>query len=115
MDVSENDEAFVITASAPGVNPDDLEITISDNILTIKGEFKADETISEEKYHIRERGMVVLAGISLPVTVKADEVDAGYEKGVLRLVVPKAEEVKPRRIQIQAHTNGRKTIEAKTD
>jgi HSP20 family protein len=116
VDVSENDEAFVITASAPGVNPDDLEITISDNILTIKGEFKADETISEEKYHIRERRYGSFGrSISLPVTVKADEVDAGYEKGVLRLVVPKAEEVKPRRIQIQAHTNGRKTIEAKTD
>ncbi len=116
MDVSENDEAFVITASVPGVKPDDLEISISDNILTIKGEFKADETIEEEKYHIRERRYGSFGrSLTLPVTVDAAGADASYEDGVLRLIVPKAEEVKPRRIQIQAHTNGRKTIESKVD
>lgn len=116
LDVAENDEAFVVTASVPGVNPDDIEITISDNILTIKGEFKADETVEEEKYHIRERRYGSFGrSLTLPVAVNADEVDAQYENGVLRLEVPKAEEVKPRRIEIQAHTNGRKTIESKVN
>ena len=116
VDVSENDEAFVITASVPGVKQDDLEITISDNVLTIKGEFKVDETIEEEKYHIRERRYGSFGrSLTLPVAVKADEVDASYENGVLKLEVPKAEEVKPRRIQIQARANGQKTIEGKVD
>mgnify|MGYP003573896616 CR=1 FL=1 len=112
VDVSENDEAFVVTASVPGVNPDDIEITISDNVLTIKGEFKVDETVEDEKYHLRERRYGSFGrSLTLPVAVNAEDVDANYENGVLRLEVPKAEEVKPRRIQIQTQTNGRKTIE----
>jgi len=103
VDVVENDEAFVVTASVPGVNPDDIEITISDNILTIKGEFKADETVDEEKYHLRERRYGSFGrSLTLPVTVDADEVEAHYENGVLQLTVPKAEEVKPRRIEVKA-------------
>lgn len=107
MDIVENDDAFVVTASVPGMNPDDIDITISDNVLTIKGEYKADETIDEEKYHIRERRFGSFGrSISLPVSVKADDVDASYDKGVLTLTIPKADEVKPRRIAIKAHTNG---------
>ncbi len=107
LDVAENDDAFVVTASVPGMKPDDLDITISDNVLTIKGEYKVDETIEEEKYHIRERRHGSFGrSISLPVSVNADGVEANYENGVLTLSVPKAEEVKPRRIAVKAHTNG---------
>ncbi|MDX1416675.1 MAG: Hsp20/alpha crystallin family protein [Candidatus Promineifilaceae bacterium] len=116
VDVSENDDAFIITAPVPGVNPDDIEITISDNVLTIKGEFKVDESIEEEKYHIRERRYGSFGrSLTLPVTVNADEVEASYENGVLKLAVPKADEVKPRRIQIHAQTNGHKTLEGQVD
>ena len=107
VDVSENDDAFIVTASVPGINPDDLDITITNNVLTIKGEYKADETIEEENYHIRERRFGSFGrSISLPVSVDADGVDANYENGVLTLTVPKAEEVKPRRIAVKAHANG---------
>ena len=107
LDVSENDDAFIVTASVPGMKPDDLDITISDNVLTIKGEYKADETIEEERYHIRERRYGSFGrSITLPVTVNADEVSANYEDGVLTLTVPKAEEVKPRRIEVKVHSNG---------
>lgn len=107
LDVAENDDAFVVTASVPGMKPDDLDITITDNVLTIKGEYKADETIEEEQYHIRERRYGSFGrSITLPVAVNADEVDANYENGVLILTVPKAEEVKPRRITVKVHSNG---------
>jgi HSP20 family protein len=107
LDVSENDDAFIVTASVPGMKPDDMDITISDNVLTIKGEYKADETIEEERYHIRERRYGSFGrSITLPVTVNADEVSANYEDGVLTLTVPKAEEVKPRRIEVKVHSNG---------
>ncbi len=114
LDVIENDDAFVVKAAAPGVNPDDLDITFTDNVLTIKGEYKADEEVDENNYHIRERRVGSFArSVTLPVGVKSDEIDAAYTDGVLTLTVPKAEEVKPRRIQIKAHKNGRKrkTIE----
>jgi HSP20 family protein len=107
LDVSENDDAFIVTASVPGMNPDDLDITISDNVLTIKGEYKSDETIKDEQYHIRERRYGGFGrSVTLPVTVNADGVDAHYEDGVLTLTVPKAEEVKPRRIAVKVHSNG---------
>lgn len=107
LDVAENDDAFIVTASIPGMKPDDLDITITDNVLTIKGEYKADKTIEEEQYHIRERRYGSFGrSITLPVAVNADEVDANYENGVLTLTVPKAEEVKPRRITVKVHSNG---------
>lgn len=107
LDVAENDDAFIVTASIPGMKPDDLDITITDNVLTIKGEYKADETIEEDQYHIRERRYGSFGrSTTLPVAVNADEVDANYENGVLTLTVPKAEEVKPRRITVKVHSNG---------
>ena len=107
VDVVENNDAFIVKASVPGMDPDDLDITISDNVLIIKGEYKSDETISEEKYHVRERRYGSFGrSISLPMSVNADEVEASYESGVLTLTVPKAEEVKPRRITIKAAKNG---------
>lgn len=107
LDVAENDDAFVVTASVPGMKPDDLDITITNNVLTIKGEYKSDETIEEEQYHLRERRYGSFGrSISLPVTVDADAVDAQYEDGVLTLTVPKMEEAKPRRIAVKTHSNG---------
>jgi len=114
LDVVENDDAFVVKASAPGVDPDDIDITLTNNILTIKGEYKADEKFDEDKYHIRERRIGSFArSVTLPVGVKAEEIEATYASGILTLTVPKAEEVKPRRIQIKAGNNGNepKTIE----
>lgn len=107
LDVAETDDAFVVTASVPGMKPDDLDITITNNVLTIKGEYKADKTIEEEQYHLRERRFGSFGrSISLPVTVDADAVEAKYEDGILTLTVPKAEEAKPRRIAVKVHNNG---------
>jgi HSP20 family protein len=108
LDVAEKDDAFLVTASVPGLKPDDLDITITDNVLTIKGETKSDETIEEEQYHLRERRFGSFGrSISLPVTVDADNVEANYEDGILTLTLPKAEEARPHRIAIKAHSNGK--------
>ena len=80
----------------------------------IKGEYKEDEKFDEDKYQIRERRIGSIArSVTLPVGVKAEEIEATYASGILTLTVPKAEEVKPRRIQIKAGNNGNepKTIE----
>src|SRR3972149_4622620 len=55
LDVSEDDNEFIVKAALPGVNPDDLEITFTSNTLTIKGEVKAEQEIEKERYHLRER------------------------------------------------------------
>ncbi len=109
LDVAENDDAFIVTASVPGIKPEDIDITIRDNVLTIKGEYNSDETINEESYHIRERRSGSFGrSISLPSNVNSEDVEANYENGVLTLTVPKAEEVKPRRIEVKALGNGHK-------
>lgn len=111
LDVQENDDAFTIYASVPGVNPDDLDISFSDSVLTIKGETRGENVSENEKWHLRERRFGQFQrSISLPTAIDADNIDASYNNGVLTLTLPKAEETKPRRIMV--NSNGHKqTIE----
>ena len=102
VDVVENEDGYVVKASVPGINPDDVEITFEENVLTIKGEIADENTEEGENYHIRERRFGSFGrSVRFPVEVNADEVEAAYENGVLTLNVPKAEEVKPKRIEIK--------------
>ena len=103
LDVAEKGDVFTIKASLPGINAEDLNVTLEDNVLTVQGEIKEDETIEEETYHIRERRFGRFSrSLRFPVPVNAGEIVAEYENGILKLTVPKAEEVKPRRIEIKA-------------
>ncbi len=112
VDVSETDDSFIVKASLPGINPEDLDISMTDNVLTIKGEIKMEEEKEGEKYHIRERRFGrFMRSLTFPVPVDADKIEATYENGVLTLVLPKAEEAKPKKIEIK--TNGHKVIEGK--
>ena len=111
LDVTENDDTFTVKAAVPGINPDDLDITISDNVLTIKGETHSEETKEDEKVHLQERRLgSFMRSISLPTPVESDNVEATYDKGVLTLSIPKAEAVKPKRIAIKAG-NGTTVVE----
>jgi len=101
LDVAETPNEFLVKASVPGINPDDLEITFTDNVLTIKGETQEDKDLKENQYHLRERRYGAFSrSITLPSKVKADAIEASYDAGVLTLKLPKAEEVKPKRIAI---------------
>lgn len=103
LDVIEENDEFVVKASLPGINPDDLEVTYNNNVLTIKGEIKEDKDVEEKHYHLRERRFGSFTrSISLPSTVKPDSITANYDAGVLTLHLPKAEEAKPKRIAVQA-------------
>ena len=102
LDVAEKGDVFTIKASLPGINPEDLNVTLEDNVLTVQGEVKEDETIEEETYHIRERRFGSFSrSLRFPVPVNANEIVASYDNGVLTLTVPKAEDVKPKRIEIK--------------
>jgi len=103
VDVAENDDGYIVKASLPGVNPDELEITLEDGLLTIKAEVKADEEITQGQYHVRERRYGTFSrNIRFPTDVNAEAIEASFDNGVLTLDVPKAEEVKPKRISIKA-------------
>ena len=102
LDITENEDNFVVQASVPGVKPEDIEVTVNGETLTIKGEMKADEEKKGERYHLRERRWGSFQrSVTLPAPIKADQVDAAYNNGVLTLTLPKTEEVKPKRIQIK--------------
>jgi len=102
LDVVENDDEFVVKASLPGINPDDLEITFIDGKLTIKGEVTEEEKVEEARYHLRERRFGSFSrSIKLPSGIEAEKIDAKYESGVLELHLPKVEEVKPKKITIK--------------
>jgi HSP20 family protein len=103
LDVAEKSDEFVVKASIPGINPDDLEITYNNNVLTIKGEVHGENEEKDTKYHLQERWSGNFSrSISLPGGVKADDIQAAYQAGVLTLHLPKTEELKPRRIAVKA-------------
>ena len=112
LDVVEKGDEFLVKASVPGVNPEDIEVTFTNNVLTIKGETKSEQESKDDRYHMRERRYGTFSrSISLESRINADKIQANYEYGVLTLHLPKAEEVKPKRIAIRG--NGGKVIEAK--
>jgi HSP20 family protein len=101
LDISEGKDAYGVTVELPGVKLDDLEITLEDGLLTIQGERHFANDSSEEQFHRVERSSGAFRrAITLPAHVMADEVEASMEDGVLRILVPKAEEAKPKRIQV---------------
>ncbi|NOZ50805.1 MAG: Hsp20/alpha crystallin family protein [Chloroflexi bacterium] len=104
LDVAEKDDVFIVRASLPGINPDDLEITLTDNVLTIKGDVQENKEFEDAQWHLRERRYGAFQrSITLPTPVDADAIEATYEDGVLSLNVPKVEEVKSKRIAVKAH------------
>jgi HSP20 family protein len=104
LDIYENDDNLVVETSLPGISPDEVDISVAGNSLTIKGETKREEEKEENgKYFYRERRYGAFQRtVSLPVEVNADEAEATFENGVLKLSLPKVEEAKPKRITVKA-------------
>jgi len=101
LDIAEGKDAYLVTVELPGVKLDDLEITLEDGLLTIQGERHFTTDAADENFHRVERSSGAFRrSITLPAQVEADEVNASMEDGVLRILVPKAEEAKPKRIQV---------------
>jgi HSP20 family protein len=101
LDVSENENEFVIKASLPGVKPEDVQITVHGETLTIQGQSNYEEEKKDERWHIRERRAGSFQrSITLPVVVDSDKAQAAFEHGVLTLTLPKSEQAKPRQIKI---------------
>ena len=106
MDVHENDEAYIITADIPGVDSDNIDIRLHENVLTIQAETRRENHTENGNTLVRERyAGRVSRSVRLPQPVNSEAVEASYDNGVLSLVVPKAEEIKPRRITINTARN----------
>ena len=103
VDIFENDNELVIKAELPGMNAKDIEVRLENNVLTLKGERHFEKEAKEENYHRieREYGNFVRT-FALPTAVDGDKVTAEYKDGVLKVVLPKKEETKPKPIKIAA-------------
>jgi HSP20 family protein len=103
VDVSETGDRIVIKAEVPGIEVKDIDISLSGDVLTIKGEKKSEREETKEDYHLVERSSgSFFRSLKLPAAVEVDKIEAIYEKGVLTVTCPKKEEVKPKTIEIKA-------------
>ncbi len=102
VDVVEHDDSFVIEAELPGMNKDDIKISVTNDILTIRGEKKIEKEDKKKNYHRTERSYGSFTrSFSLPGNIKSDKVDAEFKNGVLMVSVPKSEEAKPKQIDVK--------------
>jgi HSP20 family protein len=103
IDMYQTNDDVVVKATLPGLKAEDVDITVTGETLTLRGEFKQEDEKKETSYHIREQRYGSFErSILLPTDVKADKAVADFENGILTITMPIAEEVKPKSIAIKA-------------
>jgi HSP20 family protein len=103
VDLYQTDDDIVVRASLPGMKADDVQISITGDILTVKGEFKEKQDKKEKSYHLREhRYGSFERTLSLPGLVESDKAHADFEDGILTITLPKSEAIKPKTITVKA-------------
>jgi len=101
VDIYETDNEVVVRADLPGVDQRDLDIRLENNVLTIKGERKMEQEAKEDNYHRIESAYgTFVRSFTLPAIVEEDKIKAEYKNGVLKIVLPKKEQAKPRQIKV---------------
>jgi HSP20 family protein len=110
IDISETEKEYVITGEIPGVDAKDLDVTLTDGILTIKGEKKHENEEKDENYHRIERHYGSFErSFRIPDKVKTDELDATYKDGIFKLSLPKAEVVEAKKIEVKENKAKKKS------
>lgn len=103
IDMWESEGNLMITAALPGVKPEEVDITVSGDTLTIRGEVKSEEEREEGNVRIQERRYGAFRrSVRLPPNVDTNAIDATFEDGVLKLKIPETEEAKAKRIEVKA-------------
>jgi HSP20 family protein len=112
VDIYEDEQAVVVKAEAPGIDPKDIDVKVENNTLSIRGERKFEQEEKEENFHrVERRYGTFYRAFTLPNTVEADNVQANYNNGVLEVRLAKRAEAKPKQIKVNVGTG--KQIEAK--
>jgi HSP20 family protein len=101
VDIYETKESIVLNVELPGVTKEDIALEVKDSTLTIKGEKKLEKNVKEENFHRLERSYGSFTrAFTLPSTVQQDKVKAKFRDGILEIMLPKAEEAKPKQIKV---------------
>jgi len=107
VDIYENKDQIVLEAELPGMNQDDFDLSVENNVITLRGERKFEKTEETDNYHRVERSYGAFTrSFTLPQTVSPEGATAEYNNGVLRVTLPKREETKARRIQVSGTGSG---------
>jgi HSP20 family protein len=102
VDVEENENEYRLSAELPGMKHEDISVTLADNVLTLSGEKKSEKEVNENNCHCSERRYGKFSrSFNFSNTVSSDKISADYKEGVLYITVPKAEEAKPKQIEIK--------------
>jgi len=103
VDMYQTDDELVVRASLPGIKADEVQINITGDVLTLKGEVKHEEEKNDKAWHIREqRWGSFQRSVALPTNVVSDKAKAEFENGILIITLPKAQEVRPKTITVNA-------------
>ena len=103
MNIWSNEDGVVVTAELPGVDAEDIDISVVGDTLTLSGSRPADELEDGETYHRRERSFGEFnRSFQLPFRIEADQIEATFEKGVLHMSVPRSEADKPKKIDVKS-------------
>jgi HSP20 family protein len=101
IDISETDENYLVKGEIPGIDPEDLEINLTGDVLTIKGEKKEETEEKDESMYRKERRFGTFKRVfTIPCEIQEDKIEAKFENGLLSLTLPKAEDGKKKSIQI---------------
>lgn len=103
IDMFQTDNEVVVKATIPGFKADQVQINLTGDVLTLKGDVKQEDERTDQAWHIREHRFGAFErSVALPTTVKTDKAEAVFENGILTITLPKADEVKPKTINIKA-------------
>jgi HSP20 family protein len=108
IEVFEKEDKFVVKAELPGLKEEEIDISVVGDMLTIKGERKAESEVKEQDYYCCERSYGSFSrSITVPSNIDANKIEATYEDGVLEVSLPKVPEVKPKKIAVSAKKKGK--------
>ena len=103
IDMYQNEDDLIVKAVLPGLTKEDVDISVTENVLTLRGEYKTNEDEASKAYLIREQRYGIFErSLSLPTDVQVEKAKAEFENGILTITLPKAEAVKPKIISIKA-------------
>jgi HSP20 family protein len=101
VDIYETEKEIVLKADLPGMNLADVDISLNNSVLTVRGERRFEKEVKEDNYHRVERAYGnFVRTFTLPNTVNAEQIEASYDAGVLRITMPKREEARPKQIKV---------------
>ena len=108
LEVFDKDDKLVVKAELPGMKEEDIDVSVEGDMLTLKGERKAEKEVKDDDYYCCERSYgSFFRSLSLPSHIDATKIEANYENGILEIAIPKVSEAKPKKVKVLSKAGGK--------